>query len=273
MGFLYDYNGNRIALDVSGELRSTAKYLQLYSGSVTGQTQGSCIDDSGNIYSCQYSAGKWTIYNIYSGDVTEYTFTGNAYGHMNDLTYCSADGKVYCASMNNTGEVYVFDPSNSMALSTTKYAKDENGNAYAISNLSYNRKSNQFISIHSTNQKIYFYDSNFDYVSHVSITNFYSSGTRQGAETDGTYVYQIVSPVNSTTVIVPYNLDGTRATTDPILIYNASSPEFEAMCYDWVNKRYFMQSWKSNTMKLWWVGFKEYIGDGEFFGALEINLS
>ena len=261
---IYDVNGNALS---DTALLQSAKRKEIFSTS-SSQTQGSCIDDSGNIYTAQYSAGVWVKYNVYSGTSTTYSFTGNAYGHMNDLAYNPNNGYIYCASMNNTGEVYVFDPAN-MSLVNTVYALDANGNPYGMSNLAFNRSTNQFVSIYSNNQEMYFYNTSFQYVKHIAITNYYSSGTRQGGETDGTYFYHVVSPNSNNSVIVPYTLGGVRA-TDPIPVYPSSSPEFEAMCFDWINKRYFLQSYANSAMKLWWIGIKEY--DGDVFGLLEMSF-
>ena len=150
---IYDVYGNILYGNIN-DLLSVAKYKEIYSTS-SGQTQGSCIDDSGNIYTAQYSAGKWVKYNIYSGSESTYSFTGGTYGHMNDLAYNPNNGYIYCASMNNTGEVYIFNPSN-MNLVNTVYALDANGNPYGMSNLAFNRNTNQFVSIYSNNQEMYF---------------------------------------------------------------------------------------------------------------------
>lgn len=264
----YDFNGNLIGSLSNQGFLSEAKTKLLYTGD-TGQTQGSCIDDNLNVYTAYYTLGKWLVYNLKTHEKTTYSFTANAYGHMNDLAFNPNDGYVYCASMNTTGEVYVFDPSNNMSLVDTLYARDGSGTVFGISNLAFNRKTNKFVSIIPPTQKIRIFNgSTFAYESDVSISNFYSNGTRQGIETDGEYIYHIVSPDSNNTTVVAYSYDGARETENPIVIYASTSPEFESMCYDWNNSNYIMQS--ANPLKLWWVGFKSVVGSDELFGAVNM---
>lgn len=264
---IYDVYGNLVyESSETEEFLAEAKYKLLYTGDAR-QTQGSCIDDDLNVYNAFASSGKWVKYNLKTHTATTYTFTADEYGHMNDCTFNPNDGYIYCASQTSAEGIYVFDSSD-MSLHDLIPTFDDVGNSFGMSNIAFNRKTNKFVSIATGKQEIFIYNQSLVLESHIPITDFYSDGTRQGIETDGEYIYHVVSPDTDKTTIVAYNFDGTRATENPIVIYPSSTPEFESMCYDWNNENYIMQS--AAPLKLWWVGFKKVIGSNELFGAVNM---
>lgn len=246
---IYDVNGNPLISYLGDRMTSRT----VYTSGTTGQSQGSCIDDDGNIYTVYYQAGKITKYNIYTKQETVYTFTANAYGHANDATFCPETGLVYVASMNTTGEVYALDPANNMALDTTYIAKGSGGSAVQIWDIAYDRRTGQFIAF-DTNNNLLRYDTSFDLVSSTSIEGLSTKwpATRQGMDTDGIYIYflsydpNVVNVVDmSANIVATYELD--------------ISSEPETLVYDWNTGMMFVQDCQSNTVKIRLLSYKDWV--------------
>lgn len=229
----YDIEGNALMGEPPTFLDS-ATITNIYTSSITAQPQGGCIDNDGNIYVCFNDAGKFRKYNINTGTLTEYSFTPDAYGHANGMTYNPNTGYLYLASMNSTGEVYVFDKS--FNLVDTLYARDGNGNIFNCWNIAYNRNTEKFIAVSSVNGGIiYFMDNDFNYVRSVAFDASEWANTRQDIETDGQFIYGLAYNPNH---IYVFDFRGN-------LIKDISNTAFtgepESMCYDWTNDKYYIE--------------------------------
>lgn len=243
LSVVYDVNGNALShcYDINGnELMGntptffdSAIITDIYTSSITSQPQGGCIDDDGNVYVCFYSVGKFLKHNIGTGTNTEVSFTPNAYGHANGMAYNPNTDYLYLASMNNTGEVFVFDKS--FNLVDTLYARDENGNVFNCWNIAYDRTHQRFITMGGSG-KIFFMDDNFEYITHSTyVPSEIWPYTAQDIETDGSFIYAIGYDPNTIAVV---DLGGNLVK----MISNTSfSGEPESMCYDWINDKYYIE--------------------------------
>lgn len=243
---LYDINGYSVssAYDISGNqiplinFLNSAVVTDVYVSTISNQPQGGCIDDDENVYVCFYDSGKFRKYNIASGTLAEYSFTASEYGHANGMAYNPNTEYLYLASMNTTGEVYVFDKS--FNLIDTLYARNEKGNIINCWNIAYDRKHNRFITM--ANNKVIFYDDNLEYISHVSyVSSEVWPYTAQDIETDGNFIYAVGWNTNHITVL---NMNG-----DIVKFINntAYTGEPESLCYDWINDKYYMEGKNSSS--------------------------
>lgn len=236
---VYDVEGNALSAvyDVAGNLLDGVVFADettitdVYTSSITSQPQGGCIDDSGNVYVCFYSAGKFLKHNISSGTNTEVSFIANAYGHANGMAYNPNTGYLYLASMNDTGEVFVFDTS--LNLVDTLNALTGDGTPIPCWNIAYDRIGGRFITLHSG--VIYFYDDNFELLDTGSYNITDWAETRQDIETDGTYIYALSYRSNK---ICVFDMSGHLVKQ---IVNTAFSGEPESMCYDWINDIYYIE--------------------------------
>lgn len=235
----YDVEGNAlsVAYDVEGNLldgvvfADEATITDVYTSSRTQQPQGGCIDDDGNVYVCFYNLGKFLKYNIVSEESTEYSFGSMVYGHANGMTYNPNTGFLYLASMNTTGEVYVFNTS--CVLVDTLYAKNDDDEVFPCWNIAYDRLHQRFIVLH--NGVIYFFDDDFDLISTVTYNVSDWANTRQDIETDGTYIYALSYNPNK---ICVFDMNGHLVKQ---IVNTAFSGEPESMCYDWINEIFYIE--------------------------------
>lgn len=225
---VYDINGNPIPLT---DFLDSTTITDIYTSSISSQPQGGCIDDNGNVYVCFYSAGKFLKHNISTGTNTEASFTPNAYGHANGMAYNPNTGYLYLASMNSTGEVFVFDKS--FNLVNTLYAKDSNNNVFNCWNICYDRINERFITMASG--VIYFFDDSFNLISTETYNISDWANTRQDIETDGSFIYALSYSPNK---IAVFDMNGNLVTT---IENTAFTGEPESMCYDWINNKYYIE--------------------------------
>lgn len=235
----YDVEGNALSVvyDVEGNLLNGVVFADettitdVYTSSITSQPQGGCIDDDGNVYVCFYSAGKFLKHNISSGTNTEASFTANAYGHANGMTYNPNTGYLYLASMESAGEVYVFDTS--FNLIDTLNALMGDGTPIPCWNIAYDRVGGRFITLHSG--VIYFYDDDFELIDTGTYDVNDWANTRQDIETDGTYIYALSYKPNK---ICVFDMSGRLVKQ---IVNTAFSGEPESMCYDWTNEIFYIE--------------------------------
>lgn len=233
LSVVYDINGNAIPLI---SFLDSATITDVYTSSITWQPQGACVDDDKNVYVCFYNAGKFLKYNLDTGANEQYSFTANGYGHANDATYCSNTGLIYLTSMETNGKVYALDPSTGMTLIDTYIVNGKNNTPSQIWCLAYDRNTERFIAF-DTNNDMLFYDQNFNLISYKNAPNLSSiwPATRQGMETDGTFIYAISYQPNLINVI-----DMNGKLVKHISCSNFSG-EPETMCYDWINNKYYIE--------------------------------
>lgn len=255
---LYDSQGN--GLDVGDayslpNLLPICEFTQIFQSAQTGQTQGSCIDDNGNIFTIYHSSGKISRYNIYSKEESIITFTPNAYGHANDATYNPNTGYIYVAPMLDTGEVYILDPQNDMALVDTVYAYKPNGSSLIVWNIAYNREIRKFVILHAG--FIYLYNDDFtlyDASEEYDTTKWTDTG--QGMETDGKYIYALSYNPNICHV---FKYDGTFLMD---IDFQLLSGEPETIIYDWNTKCFYVEQMK-NGANIHFARIKRYYTDAE----------
>lgn len=248
---VYDVNGNPLssAYDVEGHALSAVYDVEgnlldgivfadettitdVYTSSLTQQPQGGCIDDDGNIYVCFYNVGKFLKHNISTGVETQKTFTGGTYGHANGMTYNPNTGYLYLASMNDTGEVFVFDTAD-LSLVDTVYARDSGGTVFNCWNIAYDRTGERFVVM--SGGTIYFFGDNFDLISTGTYDVNDWAQTRQDIETDGTYIYALSYNPNK---ICVFDMNGHLVKQ---IVNTAFSGEPESMCYDWTNEIFYIE--------------------------------
>lgn len=236
----YDIRGNALsaAYDREGTLLDEVDFADetiitdIFTSSITQQPQGGCIDDDGNVYVCFFSnAGKLLKHNINTGVELQVSFTGGTYGHANGMTYNPNTGYLYLASMNNTGEVYVFDTS--LNLVNTLYARDSRGAVFNCWNIAYDRIGNRFVTM--SNGTIYFFDDSFKLISTGAYTTNDWPNTRQDIETDGAYIYALSAYPHK---ICVFNMKGQLIKQ---IVNTAFIGEPESMCYDWINGIYYIE--------------------------------
>lgn len=243
---LYDIDGNQVvtAYDIDGNLiplisfRDSALVTDVFTSTISVQPQGGCIDDDGNVYVCFYHAGKMLRHNIITGAELETSFTPDAYGHANGMAYNPTTDRLYLASMNTTGEVYVFDKS--FNLLDTLYARNDAGNIFTCWNIAYDRKRNRFISM--SGNKMMFFDNEFNFLSYVPyVSSEIWPYTAQDIETDGDFVYAVGWDSNHISVV------GMNGDLVKMIANTAYTGEPESLCYDWMNGKYYMEGKNSSN--------------------------
>ena len=240
---VYDVTGNALtqAYDINGyELMSVPVFddsttvTNVYTSNINLYPQGGCMDDEGNLCTCLMPAGtsstvsKFIKHNISTGDDVIITVDGANYGHGNGMAYNPNNERFYLTSMKDTGEVYVFNKS--FELVDTLYARDENGDVYTCFNLAYNRISRRFISM--THGKMFFYDSDLNYITHSTYDPADWPQTCQDIETDGKYVYGVSYNPNSLSV---FDFQGNFI---KLITNTGFTGEPENLCYDWSSDFY-----------------------------------
>lgn len=228
----YDIDGNALLSGRTFDDNTTI--TDIYTSALTAYPQGGCVDDNGNLCVIFPTVGKFIKHNINNGTNTEISFTPDAYGHGNGMTYNPNTGYFYVASMSSTGEVYVFD--SSFNLIDTVYARDGNDNIFNCWNIAYDRIAERFITISSENGGIIYYmDDDFNYISSVAFNATLWGYTRQDIETDGVFIYCL--SYNSNHIYV-FDMLGN-------LIIDISNSAFigepESLCYDWENDVYYIE--------------------------------
>lgn len=248
---VYDVNGNPLssAYDVEGHALSAVYDVEgnlldgvvfadettitdIYTSTRTQQPQGGCIDDNGNVYTCFYKAGFMLKHNLTTGAETQNAFTSEAYGHANGMTYNPNTGYLYLASMNDTGEVFVFDTAD-LSLVDTLYARDGGGTVFNCWNIAYDRTGGRFVVM--SGGTIYFFDDDFVLISTGTYDVNDWAQTRQDIETDGTYIYALSFNPNK---ICVFDMNGHLVKQ---IVNTAFSGEPESMCYDWTNEIFYIE--------------------------------
>lgn len=235
---LYDFEGTEIPVASgipSPNISANAISHELFRSSATGQTQGYCMDDNGNIYGIYYRLGKFVRYNVNTKTETIFnTFTSGTevYGHANGMTYNPNTGYIYIAPSLDTGEVYVIDPA-TMTLVNTLYAYKADGvTPVNVWNICYDRNTQNFICF--SQGVIYRFNNSFALVS----TGAYEEWplTRQDIETDGEHIYASSAYVTVSGVagvanaVYVYTMNGELVGT---VTLDNQTDEFEDMVYDW----------------------------------------
>ena len=243
LGAVYDIDGNLLDGTVFAD---ETTITDVFISSLTQQPQGGCIDDDGNVYVCFYNVGKLLKHNLSTGSESQKTFSGGTYGHANGMTYNPNTDCIYLASMNDTGEVYVFDTS--LNLVDTLYAQKGDGTVFNCWNIAYDRVGQRFVVMSAGS--IYFFDDNFDLLTTGSYIVSDWAETRQDIETEGTYIYALSYNLNT---ICVFNMQGRLVKQ---IINTAFSGEPESMCYDWINDVYYIEG-KSSTYVIREAVFKD----------------
>ena len=267
---VYTVDGTEISGIPSPNIVDSAVSHELYTtSSSSGQTQGFCMDDEGNIYGIYYKGGKFVRYNVNTGVATIFsTFTSGTevYGHANGMTYNPNTGYIYIAPMLATGEVYVIDPSD-MTFADTLYAYKADGETPVnVWNICYDRENSQFICMSSGT--IYFYDDTFELISIATYDINDWVLTRQDIETDGTYIYASSTEDNAVYV---FKMDGTLVGT---ITLDDQTNELEDVVYDWQTGLFFSCYSKRNQTytgaKIDFLDMKAYYTNAEVEAILSL---
>lgn len=242
---VYDVEGNALAnaYDVDGNVlygtvfSDEATITAVYTSTSTLQPQGGCMDDDGNIYACLYMSGIFSKYNIFTGTETRVTppeaSGSQPWGHANGMAYNPNTGYLYVASMKETGEVYVFDPSD-YSLVDTLYGYQQDGiTPVNVWNICYDRLRSRFIVMWQGT--LWFYDDDFDLISTGSYTTTDWLETRQDIETDGTYIYCVSWNPNKLCIL---DVNGNFV---KVVDNSAFLGEPESICYDWTTGDFYIE--------------------------------
>lgn len=226
---LYDVYGSSLTGE---DLASAATKVQtIYTASISGIPEGGCIGPDHTAVACFYNTGIFIVYDLSAGTVTQKSFTGNAYGHANGMTYNPNTERYYIAAMNNAGDVFVLDKT--LDLVGTLTTRDHNGMAFNSWNIAYNRKTQQFISL--AENYIYFYNNNMDLVKSIPYDGSDWALTRQDIETDGEYIYAVSSGPNN---LYTFSMSGVYVKAVSTIVFGG---EPESLMYDWTNGKYYME--------------------------------
>lgn len=239
---VYAINGTKIA-DLAGEKRDTA-YMKLISG-VQGN-EGACTDGT-YVYSASANNSKVYKFNILTRETTSAIVSANL-DHANDMTYNPNTGKLYIATMDLEANIAVINPE-TLEFEEMIVLYDADGETihrcYAIA---YDRVNDQYITGDSaTNGKNYsFFNSSFEYIKTITIDRN-ESYVIQGIETDGKYIYRILSGnVTQPGWIYIHNMDMTYV--GKIELPQVGEPE--ALAFDWNGNWYSSY----NTGYLYYTG-------------------
>ena len=198
---------------------SIANTSLLYKGTDARGVQGGVLHDC-MIYSYCYAGwhGLRKV-DLRTGVQTEREVN---LGHGNDMTWYN--GKLYLASMESTGRIYIIDPDTLAVDSYVDFQMDETQRDN--SGIAYDSKSNRFVI--KTNNGFAFADTSLNFESFVS-REYLSGATGQGIETDGYYIYVMESYSGASGGRIDvYNFDGSWV--DTILITKTGEPE--TLCYE-----------------------------------------
>ena len=234
----YDYQGVSVsaAYDVDGnplfrDFANSTTVSSVYTSTLTSQPQGGCMDGSGNICTCFYTAGMFSRYNMTAGTETTTSFTSEAYGHANGMTYNPNTGYLYIAGQKDTGEVYIL--SSSFELIDTVNLTNAGGTAFNCWNIAYDRIAQRFITM--SGGTIYFFDDSFDLDDTESYDTSDWPSTRQDIETDGAYIYALSYDTNYINV---FDMSGTLVKQ---ITNTGFTGEPESLIYDWANNAFYME--------------------------------
>lgn len=274
----YDYEGTEIP--VGGGLPSPnvvdteADTTLLWTANHSTSVQGSCIDDSGNLYAIYYRLGAIAKYNVLTktGGVTTGVFESEAYGHANGMCFNPNTGYLYIAPSLATGEIYVLDPSD-YSLVNTLYARDGSNNPVRVWNICYDRSSQEFITF-VDGGIMYRYDDNFDLVSTGTWETSGWQSTYQDIETDGDYIYACSTHVNVTgqvgvaDAVYVFTMNGKFVTS---FVLDNQTEELEDICYDWNTGLWYATYYKTGTgAKFNFLNMKAYYTPDEVISAAAV---
>lgn len=214
---LSNFECNVLVVDETGAFAEQADTVRIYDSPDYGTSQGLAVIDRTMYVTESNGNGGIVKVDLASGTKTR---TSLALGHCNDITVYN--GKLYVVGMEDTGRIYIIDPT---TLTIDSYVDFTIDGVPAVSfGITYDRLHNQFIL--EVNDDFVFADTSLTYKSKV--TRQYLSGAehRQGVECDGYYLY---CPECNRNNIVVYDYAG--ALVDEIIIPNSDEPE--GLFFDW----------------------------------------
>ena len=215
--------------------RVAAISIPIWPFSESGVKQGACTDGEyiymvGGTYSNGAFVNPYIFkYKIADGIYTKRQFVGTpAFGHANDMTYNPNNNRLYVATMLNTYPLLMFDASDLSYIGSIEQVISGSGNSYKPYQICYDRYNDCFYSTYNGNIQVY--DNEWNYLYSIN-TPVRSSGTAQGCETDGQYIYRVFWNPNEIEV---YTIEGEFVT----LIADPIGTEPETLMYDWTGNFY-----------------------------------
>lgn len=290
---LYTYDGQEINISGGGGgipspnvISSGAEVCTLLHEGVYGQTtQGSCIDDDGNIYVIYPGRGYILQYNVNTKVATVHTgmFESNAYGSASSISYNPYTGYLYIAPNKATGEVYVLNKS-TFALVNTKYVHDSDGNVFSCFNLAYDRRTQHFISMEFSTGRMFVFDDDLVLVSQKTYDATHWLPVTQSMTTDGYYLYASSAGITYNGVTGPMNgvyifdMQGNYVTS---VEFNCGDTELESVIYDWTTGLWYCSVNRPNENNvygagpnIYFVNMKAYYTPAELEAAADVlNVS
>ncbi|MBO7323471.1 MAG: hypothetical protein J6U51_07810 [Bacteroidales bacterium] len=144
------------------------------------------------------------------------------------MAYNPNNEHIFLAAMTEDGAVMELD--HALNYVKTHYLQDLNGDSFSVWALCFDQNTRHFLADYGT--LVLVYDEQFELIGSIPSARTVT-GTAQGMETDGDYIYRVWSNPNKIEVA---SITGPYVTT----ITNPMTGEPEAMMYDWINDRYFM---------------------------------
>lgn len=237
----YDVDGNQIHGGTPViEWLDTAVVTSLPSISVNGVKQGACTDGT-YIYQIVFNSlsldgGFFLKYKISDGTYTTTAFTGTQFGHANDMTYNPNNGHIYVATMESDGSVHELD--SGFNIVETHYAIGKSGNAYAVWQFAFDRKTNHFISANGGGMAVY--DADFNYLGWFDMPT-HPDATAQGMETDGDFIFRLTYNPNYVDVAT---IAGEYVKTIALPV----TGEPEGIMYNWTNGEYYISRYVNSDI-------------------------
>jgi len=240
----YDYLARKTAINTSEKLLNMSYQSPIIIGERSVNGQGGCIDGSNHyIWLTVYNSGNCSLnsINIYTGTndgSKSLTLDENTLGHCNDITYNNLLDCYFVTTLLSDKPIIKLD--NQFEYADTIIPKDGNNNTVVACAIAYDRLNNRYYITNNTDgdYDIYVYDDGWNFISKIICQN--SDVTKQGIETDGTFIYKVRSDqsVIKYPHIQVYRIDGTYfGEFDISQIYGE---EIEGIGFDWNNNTYFI---------------------------------
>lgn len=184
------------------------------------QIQGCCSDGT-NLYFG--NSGFMCRLNPLTKE--KFTKTGLTLYHCNDVAYNPNTGLVYVATMESSGategQITCLNAS-TLEVDSLIFPEDDQGNIVHSSGIAYDRLNDKFIL--SASHTYAFFDSDWNFERKFT---YQTTGTYQGLETDGEYIYRPLSGGGERILVL-------TMAGDPIkTISMKKSGELEGVAYDW----------------------------------------
>ena len=227
------YASKTVVDEIAGRspFKTAADYSIAHLFAAEGYTQNGCIIGDYVIVAYEQT-DKFVSWKRSTGaEVVTSISPSGAYGHCNDMT--ADDDFIYLAPMTEDGKLYKFTLNNdgTIALAGTQTLRDSNNQTFNVWNIAYDRKEDRLVTVDAVTGACRFYDTSMVLLDTKPIDVSKWTGTRQGIETDGEYLYCCSFNYDMVFVYDLNTLDYVGSFSLP-----AIPGEPEGLIYDWTNQ-------------------------------------